>query len=1016
LNFFKNYFVTGDYAVASIGMRAIDGTSLDLDNDPGFGTRMLSMSLPDDGDDKVILTAFLYWQTIVSANQGSGTDGVLFRGHDLVELVDTVPQTTAELLNPTGTTPCWSNGGAAGPADGTKKLLSYRTDVLRFLPRALIDHDKNPATPPLPIGERVVDDQALAANLAIAEASTDPATQALAADYEPTTVRVPSSGSGNQVPLTNGVSLVVIYRDEKPGAKFRGISIYDGGYSLDQQHDAMTQTIRGFYQASSVAPEAKVTQIVGDGQTFPERVAFNGGLGDQVIGGPGGGPLTGADGERWDAYTISNLPVAGDAPSVTLTVDHGSPQKFTPYDCLSWSAILFSTAVQDTDGDGLLDVWEENSSNNPITDPNGVPLPPLADMGANKNVKDMFFQMDFMTAATGYSTPTESNVLAHSHAPDYASLNMVGVAFQNKNINVHFDAGGLYPGQPYIIPTQYANGGQAIPETQECPVPAQGQQPACAFPGFYGVVGWKSAFMRYRDEVINAPQPLPQTYVNSEQWCVAHEPGGAAFNPDDQSTWCQRRFDRIRLPMFRYALWVHFLGRAQKDDPTTTTIDESLFPRKNSGIADLPGGDLMMALGGFVDVRLINNVPTPTYNASVVTQASTFMHEVGHTLYRMHGGDPGLPNCRPNYISVMNYLFQLAGLVKANNSSAIDYAGVGFGALDETNLKEGVGLGGAMPYRTRWNAYRYNTVGTNLPSIHNGSVLDAQLGTTPLRRHCSGTPITADAERDPGPLGPTSTVGYDAMVRVDGTTTAAPIDWDADQQNDGNTAIAPQDISFNGTKSTLEASTSDWGKLQFQQLASRRNAANGSIGAMSVGFNLADLGPAGDEGVGDEGVGDEGVGDEGVGDEGVGDEGVGDEGVGDEGVGDEGVGDEGVGDEPSVDDGLHSPPSFATAQSSRTGIRVTWGKPPVGVVDQYAIFRGDADRNGVLTSSTLTFIGLTIPSGPSPAEPPTFIDDSTAAQSKYYIYFVNAEVRPSVAAPDSTTVVTSYRQSNLVRR
>jgi hypothetical protein len=1040
LRFFRNYFVTGDYAVASIGMRAMDGTSNDLDNVAGVVTRQLSMSLPDNGDDKVILAAFLYWQTIVSANQGSGTNGVLFRGEPIT--AGSPALTTAELLNPQGTTPCWSNGGAAGPADGTKNLQSYRTDVLGLLPRALIDHDEDPNTPSLPIGERVVDDDALLAN-----------------GYPLTTVTMPSSSSGNQVPLTNGVSLVVIYRDEKPGAQFRGISIYDGGFSLDQQHEAMTQTIRGFYQASTGTPAARLTQIVGDGQSeFSERVQFNGAT---IAGGETGGPFIGLS-PRWDEYTV-NVSLPPGAASATVKVDHNkdpNDAKFTPYDCLSWSAILFSTVVQDADSDGLLDVWELNSSKgpNPLTDPNGVPLPPLGDMGASVSVKDMFFQMDFMSSRTEdggfgpYFTPTEGSEIdpidEHRHLPDYGALKMVGDAFKNApgsaKVQVHFDLGSdIYQttnlvengntynplGDGYIIPnTTQVKGGEPIAETRECTVAENN----CAFPGFFGVVGWKSAFLRYRDEVINAPETLP-IGTNAEEWCIAREPGGASFNATQPSTWCQRRFDRIRLPMFRYVLWAHFLGRPQKDDPATPA-DESRYPRKNSGIADFPGGDLMMALGGFVDVRTINGVQTPTYNASTVTQASTLMHEIGHTVYLGHGGwggqghqpgaDPPLPNCRPNYLSVMNYLFQLPGLVRLDGSSAIDYERSSYGPLDENNLKENVGLAllsGTRMYRTRWNAFRYDTTALNpappLGSIHNGSFLDAQLHTTPLRRHCNGTPIEVDAQKDPGINGPTATLGYDSMVRVEGGPTTTSIDWDADTQNDAGNVLPGQDLSFNGTKSTLEASTSDWGKLQLQQLGSRRNAANASIGAMSVGFFLNEQGPAGDEGVGDEGVGDEGVGDEGVGDEGVGDEGVGDEGVGDEGVGDEGVGDEGVGDEPSVDDGLHSPPPFATAQSLRTGIRITWGKPPVGVVDKYNVYRVETDRNGVPFYSTLTTVlgSPILPTG-SNIEPVQTIDDTTAAQSKYYIYLVNAEVRPSLQAPAVTTVVTSYRVSNVVRR
>ena len=50
-------------------------------------------------------------------------------------------------------------------------------------------------------------------------------------------------------------------------------------------------------------------------------------------------------------------------------------------DCLYYSAIILSTTVQDSDGDGLLDIWETTSG---LTDPDGQPLPDLAAMGARR--------------------------------------------------------------------------------------------------------------------------------------------------------------------------------------------------------------------------------------------------------------------------------------------------------------------------------------------------------------------------------------------------------------------------------------------------------------------------------------------------------------------------------------------------------------------------------------------------------------------------------------------------------
>src|SRR6185503_7202756 len=82
LRFFRNYFVTGDYVVGGVGLRTIDGTADDQDGlADGFATRTIHVSevngngVPADAN---ILAAFLYWQTVVTTNQGSATDGAQF--------------------------------------------------------------------------------------------------------------------------------------------------------------------------------------------------------------------------------------------------------------------------------------------------------------------------------------------------------------------------------------------------------------------------------------------------------------------------------------------------------------------------------------------------------------------------------------------------------------------------------------------------------------------------------------------------------------------------------------------------------------------------------------------------------------------------------------------------------------------------------------------------------------------------------------------------------------------------
>jgi hypothetical protein len=72
-------------------------------------------------------------------------------------------------------------------------------------------------------------------------------------------------------------------------------------------------------------------------------------------------------------------------------------------------------------------------------------------------------------------------------------------------------------------------------------------------------------------------------------------------------------------------------------------------------------------------------------------QAAILMHEIGHCLHLHHGGNVDT-NYKPNYLSVMNYLFALPTL---SDTGDVDYSHGGLAALDETALNEIMGLGTA---------------------------------------------------------------------------------------------------------------------------------------------------------------------------------------------------------------------------------------------------------------------------------------------------------------------------------
>lgn len=131
---------------------------------------------------------------------------------------------------------------------------------------------------------------------------------------------------------------------------------------------------------------------------------------------------------------------------------------------------------------------------------------------------------------------------------------------------------------------------------------------------------------------------------------------------------------------------------------------------QRTGSAELPGYNFMVTF------------PLPhrqcvygTRVASCLLQAGTFMHELGHNLDLHHGGDEE-ENFKPNYVSVMNYLFQTGIIytppgdtyqfgwywgspppdqIEHIAGKRLDYSGGELPALDELHLNEETGLGGA---------------------------------------------------------------------------------------------------------------------------------------------------------------------------------------------------------------------------------------------------------------------------------------------------------------------------------
>ena len=103
---------------------------------------------------------------------------------------------------------------------------------------------------------------------------------------------------------------------------------------------------------------------------------------------------------------------------------------------------------------------------------------------------------------------------------------------------------------------------------------------------------------------------------------------------------------------------------------------------------NLGGNDFIVTLGRWLDE---DGNPGGTWR----DQSGTFMHELGHTLGLLHGGDDDI-GFKPNYLSIMNPHWQVPLPADPNIGWRLDYSRFGpedLPSLDESSLNEHVGIG-----------------------------------------------------------------------------------------------------------------------------------------------------------------------------------------------------------------------------------------------------------------------------------------------------------------------------------
>jgi len=254
-----------------------------------------------------------------------------------------------------------------------------------------------------------------------------------------------------------------------------------------------------------------------------------------------------------------------------------------------------------------------------------------------------------------------------------------------------------------------------------------------------------------------------------------------------------------RLPLPERHVFYYCIFGSEQPAPNTGS----------SGLGELDGNDFMVSLGNW---SFFTSTPEDT-NKLVNYMASTFMHEFGHNLGLYHGGTDSV-NYKPNYLSIMNYLYQLNGVSQIGN------------------VREG-----DRYYYKQWAESSFST---SSPFYQYFSASGSQ------QMHDS--PWTTSFRMDYS-NGSGTTLAESSLTESEGLkrTLSTGVDWNGN----GNTTDTALSMDVNFTSGTVESygDFNDWGNLNFIFQQKPQGIANGLGGKVKrpYSFNNSDAQKVADE-------------------------------------------------------------------------------------------------------------------------------------------------------------------------